>query len=169
MNGTIGSRRGGRGRSAALAGQWAYFDTSALVKRYVVETGRRDVLRLLRQYACVTSVVLPIEIASALRRRSAEGSIDVGQLPRLQKRLAADREFWTLVEIRRDLLSSAEALASTSPLRTLDAIHVASAHLFATRMPMVRLLFVSADQRQTQAAAAIGLSTVLIRSETVRY
>jgi len=34
---------------------FAYFDTSALIKRYVTERGRREVLRLLRKNECVVS------------------------------------------------------------------------------------------------------------------
>ena len=143
---------------------WAYFDTSALVKRYVAEKGRRQVLGLLRRHACVTSVVLPIELASALRRRAADGTFDTAALPRLRRRLEEDRAYWTLVEIRREVLSGAETLASQHPLRTLDAIHVASAQFFATRMAISRLLFVSADRRQTDTAAAIGLAARLIPS-----
>ena len=143
---------------------WAYFDTSALVKRYVDEKGRREVLQLLRRHTCVTSVVLPIELRSALRRRVTEGTIDTAHLPGLQKRLAADRAYWTLVEIRRDVLFNAERLVSNHPLRALDAIHVASAQLFARRLLISPLVFVSADYRQTEAAEAIGLAPKLIPS-----
>jgi len=141
---------------------WAYFDTSALVKRYVLEAGRAQVLRLLRRHACVTSAVLPIELRSAFRRRAGEGALAAGSLARLQKRVAADRPYWTLVELRDEVLAGAEALVAVHPLQTLDAIHVASAQLFAARMPISELLFVSADTRQVAAAKAVGLMTSLI-------
>ena len=51
---------------------YAYFDTSALIKRYVEGLGRREVLTLLRKNQCVVSAVLPVEVRSALRRRVAE-------------------------------------------------------------------------------------------------
>ena len=70
---------------------WAYFDTSALVKRYVDETGRRDVLRLLRRHNCVISAVLPVELRSALRRRVSEATLDEERVPQILKRFAADR------------------------------------------------------------------------------
>jgi hypothetical protein len=50
-------------------------------------------------------------------------------------------------------------LVAAHPLRTLDAIHVASAALFADRLAASELTFVSADARQTAVAAAIGLAT----------
>ena len=136
---------------------WTYFDTSALVKRYVDEPGRREVLRLLRQNECVTSAVLPVELRSGLRRRVAEGSIDAARLPAILKHVAADRPYWTLVEVGTDVLAGAETLVAAHPIRTLDAIHVASAQLFAARVSMPGLTFVSADKRQTETAVAIGL------------
>jgi predicted nucleic acid-binding protein len=136
---------------------WTYFDTSALVKRYVVEPGRREVLQLLRKNECVTSAVLPVELRSGLRRRVAEGSIDAARLPAILKHVAADRPYWTLVEVGTDVLAGAETLVAAHPIRTLDAIHVASARLFAARVSMPGLTFVSGDKRQTETAVAVGL------------
>jgi hypothetical protein len=42
-------------------------------------------------------------------------------------------------------------------LRTLDAIHVASAQVFAAGLSASGPMFVSADTRQTETAAVIGL------------
>jgi predicted nucleic acid-binding protein len=136
---------------------WTYFDTSALVKRYVDEPGRREVLQLLRRNECVTSAVLPVELRSGLRRRVAEGSLDAARLPAILKHVAADRPYWTLIEVGTDVLAGAETLVATHPIRTLDALHVASAQLFAARVSMPGLTFVSADKRQTETAVAVGL------------
>jgi predicted nucleic acid-binding protein len=143
---------------------WAYFDTSALIKRYVDETGRRDVLRLLRGHDLVTSAILPLELRSALRRRVAEGTLDGKRAPEILKRAAIERDFWALIEVSRDVLVAAEMLVATHPLRALDAIHVASAQLFAGRIAAPKLLFVSADARQTSAATALGMATRHIAS-----
>jgi predicted nucleic acid-binding protein len=138
--------------------RWAYFDTSALVKRYIDEPGRSEVLRLLRRHHCATSAVLPVELRSALRRRVDEGTLDGARVPEVLKRFAIDRGFWAFIEITSDVLAAAELLVATHPLRTLDAIHVASAQLFAARGHTPELIFVSADERQTEAAAAIALA-----------
>jgi hypothetical protein len=143
---------------------WAYFDASALVKRYVDEAGRREVLRLLRRYEVVTSAIVPIEIRSAMRRRVAEGTLDERRVPEILKRVATERGFWALIDVSRDVLAAAETLVATHPLRALDAIHVASAQLFAGRIAMPDLVFVSADARQTAAAAAVGITTKHIAS-----
>ena len=143
---------------------WAYFDTSALIKRYVDEAGRRDVLRLLRRRDVVTSAILPIELRSALRRRVSEGTLDGERAPEILKRVTIERDFWALIEVSRDVLVAAETLVATHPLRALDAIHVASAQLFAGRLAAPKLLFVSADARQASAAAALGMATTHIAS-----
>jgi hypothetical protein len=143
---------------------WAYFDSSALAKRYVREAGRRELLRLLRRYDVVTSAVSAIELRSALRRRAAEGTLDANRVPAILKHIASDREFWAVMEVSKDVLSSAEALVAAHPIRTLDAIHVGSAQLFSQRIPLPRLMFVSADSRQAAAAAAIGLTITHIES-----
>jgi uncharacterized protein len=143
---------------------YAYFDTSALIKRYINEPGRREVLQLLRKNVCVVSAILPVEVRSALRRRVTEGTLDEKRSPAILKRFTADRPFWTFVEVSRDVLTAAETLGASHPLRALDAIHVASAQLFATRIGSPAFIFVSADLRQTTAAAALGMPTRHIES-----
>lgn len=137
---------------------WAYVDTSALVKRYVEEAGRRKVLQLLRRHDVVTSVIVSVELRSALQRRVSEGTLGATQVPRLLKRVVTDRAYWTLIEVASEILVAAETLVAAHPLRTLDAIHVASAQVFAARISLPGLIFVSADKRQTDVATEVGLT-----------
>ena len=88
-----------------------------------------------------------------------EDSLDASRVPEILRRVVADRAYWTVVEVGTEVLRGAEALVSIHPVRTLDAIHVASAQLFATRLSISDVIFVSADQRQTEVASAIGLAT----------
>jgi predicted nucleic acid-binding protein len=141
---------------------WAYFDTSALVKRYVEEAGRRDVLQLLRRNDLVTSAVLSVELRSGLRRRVADGSLAAARLPAILKHVASDRQYWTLIDVGTEVLATAETLVGAHPIRTLDAIHVASAQLFAARLSIPGLTFVSADKRQMETAVAVGLAARIV-------
>jgi uncharacterized protein len=143
---------------------YAYFDTSALIKRYVEELGRLEVLTLLRKNQCVVSAVLPVEVRSALRRRVAEKTLDAKRVPGILKRLVADRAYWTSIEVSREVLAMAESLSGAHPLRALDAIHVASAKLFADRTASQAFTFVSADVQQTNVAEALGIKTRYIGS-----
>lgn len=143
---------------------YAYFDTSALIKRYVEELGRREVLALLRKNRCVISAVLPVELRSALRRRVAEKTLDGRRVSSILKRFAADRPYWTVIEVSGDVLTAAESLSGAHPLRALDSIHVASAKLFADRTASQTFTFVSADAQQTSVAEALGLKTRYVGS-----
>ena len=143
---------------------YAYFDTSALIKRYVDEPARREVLTLLRNNHCVVSAILPVEVRSALRRRVAEKTLDTKRMPSILKRLAADRGYWTMIEVSREVLASAESLSGAHPLRALDAIHVALAKLFADRTTPQTFTFVSADMQQTQVTEALGIKTRYVGS-----
>jgi hypothetical protein len=75
------------------------------------------------------------------------------------KRVSTDRAYWTLVEVGAEVLGAAEKLVAVHPVRTLDAIHVASAQVFAAGVSVSDLMFVSADKRQTEAAVVVGLAT----------
>jgi predicted nucleic acid-binding protein len=143
---------------------WAYFDSSALAKRYLVEKGRRDVMRLLRDYEVVTSAIVRVELRSALRRRVADGTLDAGRVADTLKRIAEEAELWALIDVGTGVLAGAETLVAAHSLRALDAIHVASAQLFAGRMATPDMMFVSADARQTAAAAAVGMTTAHLES-----
>ena len=142
---------------------WAYFETSALIKRYFDEAGRREVLQLLRRHQCVTSAVLPVEFRSALRRRAADGSLDEQRIPEILRRFSTDREFWAMVEVTGEVLRTSERLVASHPLRTLDAVHVASSLLFGARVALP-VTFVSADVRQAEVASTIGMPTRIIAS-----
>jgi uncharacterized protein len=135
---------------------WAYFDTSAVVKVYVQENGRAAVLRLLRLHEVVVSALLPVEIRGALRQRAKENAIESSRLFAALNQLAADRAQWNLLAVSTEILGRAEQIVVRHAARTLDAIHIASAKEFAERL-QVRVPFVSADHRQIEAAAAVGL------------
>ena len=138
---------------------YGYFDTSALIKRYVEELGRRDVLSLLRKNQCVVSAILPLEVRSALRRRVADTTLDGKRVPSILKRLAADRAYWMVIGVSDEVLATAESLTGAHPSRALDAIHVASARLFSNRAASQTFTFISADIQQTRVADALGLKT----------
>lgn len=139
---------------------WGYFDTSALVKAYIEEPGTRSVLTLLEDHPPLSSALAPIELASALGRRRAAAEITKGQIKLLLSRIDEEREYWTLIAVDAHILAKAESLCRrTVSLRTLDAIHVASA-LFFQESSGLRIPFITADARQGDAATKLGLNVV---------
>jgi predicted nucleic acid-binding protein len=58
--------------------------------------------------------------------------------------------------VSTEILERAEQIVASHSVRTLDAIHIASAKEFAERL-QAHVPFISADHRQIEAAAAVGL------------
>ncbi len=140
---------------------WAYFDTSVLVKRYIQEPGSPRARALLRTHRFVSSAVAPLEVISALSRRLAAEDITKGDFAAILSRLQSDRAHWELVEVTPLVLDRAEDLLQETGLRTLDALHVASAFLFQAASG-IRLPFITADALQREAAQETALDVVWV-------
>jgi predicted nucleic acid-binding protein len=138
---------------------WAYFDTSALVKRYIREPGSQRLRALLRRYRVISSAIMPVEAQSAFGRRHVSGDLTARDFQAIMAQFQTDRAHWDLVEVTSEVLSRAEDLVRRTPLRTLDAIHVASV-LTVERAAGFRLAFVTADAVQRDAAAGLLLECV---------
>jgi uncharacterized protein len=145
-----------------MARGWAYFDTSALVKRYIREPGSEQVRALLRRHEFLSSVVTPVEIVSALCRRRREGDIPANTLAALLRRMRSDQAHWEMVEVNLPVLDRAqELLQGTTALRTLDAIHVASLITFQAASA-IRVPLITADLRQRDCATQAGIDTIAV-------
>jgi len=147
-------------KSAAESISAAYFDTSALVKRYVRESGSDRVRRLLHSRAVVSSAVIHVEAVSSVRRRLREGRLSSRSAGRILQRIEEDVAFWWLAPVSEQVLSKARSLILGSAARTLDAIHVASASLLVGEG--LTMPFVTADRRQAEVAGVAGLEVIEI-------
>jgi predicted nucleic acid-binding protein len=139
----------------------AYFDTSALVKNYFREAGSSRVRVLIRSYEFLSSAITPIELQSALQRRHRQREFTQANYNSILSRLASDRSYWQLVEVVPHVLRKAEDLVMTENVRTLDAIHIASAMIIQESFPTL-LPFISADERQLLAAQNCQLRVIAI-------
>lgn len=142
-------------------GRWAYFDTSVLVKRYVKEQGSAAARRLLRRYRFLSSTVAPVEALSALSRRRIVGELTQRDFLAIRSRLHKDRSYWELVEVSPIVLSQAEELVQKTGLRTLDALHVASALTFQAASGLT-IPFITADVRQREAADRLAINLIWV-------
>ena len=143
-----------------------YLDTSALTKRYILENGSAWVESLTAPSAANdiwTSRITGPEIASALFLRVRIGSLSRFDAARGVYQFRADELSASFIaEVTGQIASHAITLVERHGLRGFDAVHVASALAVdrpyqARRLP--RVVFVSADARQLQAARAEGLPT----------
>ncbi len=140
---------------------WAYFDTSALVKCYVHESGTAEAIALTGRHAVLSSALAPVELTGAFRRQQAAGSMSPRQHQRAWAQFRADRAHWTLLEIDANVLTRAEALIATAAVKTLDALHLASALMFQAEAAL-RIPFVTGDAQQRRAGEALDLDVVFV-------
>lgn len=147
-----------------------YFDTSALVKYYLTETGSRWVSGLLDDrdfrgnwiHKAVTTLLSNVEGICALERAHRGDRIDTVSLDSARRRLLLDlRSRYRVLGVNRAVILRAADLAQDHPLRAYDAMHLATAlflneELAGKRIPVC--VFVSADENLLTAARAEGLT-----------
>lgn len=130
----------------------AFFDTSALAKRYLLEPGREKVEDILKDASeAAVSIVCAPELVSALRRLRRQSALSEDDSARVKAAFFADIEDLTVRAISIPVVERAIGLVETFPLKTLDALQVGCALEWRAD------LFVSADRRQLAAASKSGL------------
>lgn len=143
----------------------AYFlDSSALVKRYVAETGSDWILSITAPVArnpLLIARITWIEVLSALTRRLREGSLSPSNVEKAIQAFRYDMDTqYQVVELDRSLAESAGQLVRKHLVRAYDAVQLASVFqvqpAFA-RTKAISLTFITADERLIAIAQAEGL------------
>ena len=130
-----------------------YFDTSSLLKFVIKEIGSEENLNIWNlSDEKVCSQLTRTEMHSALMRKVREGSVSAsavrGRLDEMDK-LFTDV---VLVDITSDVIDASCELVKELPLKSADAIHLATAL-------MVRAdLFSSSDKKLCAAASERGIA-----------
>jgi predicted nucleic acid-binding protein len=141
---------------------FAYFDTSALVKRYIRERGSAQVVSLLGRHDLLSSAITPLEVLSALSRKKREGELAEKNFSATLNRIESERGRWELVEVAEPVLNRAQEIVQGAvPVRALDAIHIASLVTFEAAAGM-RIPLITGDGRQRDAAVRMKLHVVWI-------
>jgi uncharacterized protein len=144
-----------------------YYDTSALVKQYLQEAGSKLVLELLKSGEKVyTASLTYAEGHAAFSRRTREGRLTRQTARRLALRFDKDWESYDVVIPGKDVLRLARQMLYRHPLRSTDAIHLASALLLARTSPTARWSFVCADGRLCDAAKAEGFQPIFTANDS---
>jgi predicted nucleic acid-binding protein len=141
-------------------------DTSALVKRYIDESGSawlRAIVDPALNPFLVISQLLVVEVHSALNRRLREGTISQDDYARTRQAFQGDcQNEYNLIPMTETIVDLACDLLERHPLRASDAIHLATA-LTSNRLlgnhGLPTLTFLCADDRLLDAATAEGLAT----------
>ena len=132
----------------------AYLDSSAFAKRFIEESGSDRVESIC---ACASALGLSVlcvpEIISALNRRLREGKLTQTQYNEAKQRLLDDVRDADIITLTPSVIGSAIMVIESSPVRAMDALHVACALEWDAE------LFASSDKRQLSAAKKAGLKT----------
>jgi uncharacterized protein len=143
-----------------------YLDSSALIKRFVAEKGSTFVDHILKRHRPIsTSRLSYLEIYSCFARLKRKGSISERAHVSVAKQLETEFPTYRTVELTRDLFEIARSLIEKYPLRSLDAIQLAS----AARLKQVAgdlLIFAGANRKLLDAASAEGFRVVDVEKET---
>ena len=127
-----------------------YVDSSALLKRYIDEPDSSVADRLLdSDPVLVTSWVTHVEVRRNLARHLTGRS-----LSEAKEQFRADLEAFALVAADEVVCRAAAQIGEQLVVRSLDAIHLASAQ----RLVIPAMPFVTFDLRQAQAARSLGFT-----------
>jgi predicted nucleic acid-binding protein len=143
-----------------------FLDSSALVKRYIVEVGTswiRSVTLPSVGNSIIIAHITQVEVVSGAMRRKREGTITARTAR--ATRILVDRHasrVYRVIGLTGQIVQHAEDLLEAHSLRAYDSIQLASALASNTRLiaaGLSPLMFISADSRLLSAAAAEGLVT----------
>ena len=142
-----------------------FLDSSALIKRYVVEIGS-PWIKTITDSQTGNSLLLVritwVEVLSAFARRQREGGLTAAEVAALIAKFRSEfNSRYRVIEVDRALVERAGELIVQYPLRAYDAVQLASAlrvQSLLTSMPETQLIFVSADNRLLNIAQSAGLA-----------
>jgi hypothetical protein len=143
----------GARRRRSRAAPTVYVETSAVL-RVLLEGDRALARRLARAPRRATSALTAVEARRGLRRALHEGRIDEAARAVGEAWLVRFLRSCDIVAMAGPVLARAEQGFPVEPVRTLDAIHVASAILWADEVGPV--IAASCDRRVRDIASALG-------------
>jgi predicted nucleic acid-binding protein len=134
-----------------------FLDSSALAKKYIEEKGSERILALWKEAEEIALSILCVpEVLSACNRLLREKKLDREDYQAVKRGFLRDIEETTLVNVVPAIIEGAVKCLEAGTMRTLDAIHVASAVSSGCE------LFVTSDPRQADGARAMNLRTELL-------
>jgi predicted nucleic acid-binding protein len=137
-----------------------YFDSSALVKNYILEDGSSMVAKLLLENSNnATSKVTYAEMLSALVRRTRSGDLSLQKMREVIRKFEGDWNTLLIVDLHNDLLPVIKRVIEKHQLRAADSIHLASAIWLKTSLKE-DIVFASSDLNLLKGARAERLSSL---------
>ena len=119
---------------------------------------RRDAAEPRGARKVVCSRLTLIECQRAVRRAAAESRMSEADLGDLRAVLAQAAARWAVVELSRDVAERAAARFPVEPVRTLDAVHLAS--MVVVRESLADLVVLSTDDRVRANSEQLGFTVL---------
>ncbi|NGZ09433.1 MAG: PIN domain-containing protein [Nitrospira sp. LK70] len=138
-----------------------YWDTSALVKQYITEQGT-EAIQQWQAESAATSMIAFTEVHSAVMRRRRDGTLSESIARSILRAFRQDWSSYLKVPVHEGVITRGAALIERHKLRTLDAIHLASA-LGLREEVGEAVELIAADGDLLKAASAEGLVIYSIR------
>lgn len=147
-----------------------FFDSSALVKRYVAEVGSAWVVSITDPAAVhriYVANIAAVEVPAAVRKRVRIGDITPAQAATAITDFENDyASQYNPIQVTDAAIASAATLTGRHPLRAYDAVQLASAlevngqiqALGLAAAGMLSFTFISADNNLNNAATAEGVA-----------
>jgi PIN domain-containing protein len=133
-----------------------YAESSAVLRWLLgADDNARIHAALVQASVVVSSALTSTEVARTLRRLEAGGALDTRTRESVWLRYSAAVAHWQIHALSEAVLTRASQSFPIEPVRTLDALHLATATLFSFEVAPVELL--SVDRRLRENAQALGL------------
>lgn len=140
-----------------------YCDSSALVKRYVQETGSRWFRQQLARHRLLVGTLALVEVPAALARRERQGTISRFEVIRGRHEFGQHlgKGQYTVWPVVLSIVQQAAQLTYRHPLAAYDAVHLATSldYLKITGINPTQFYFITADDQLQRAAQSEGLQT----------
>jgi predicted nucleic acid-binding protein len=134
-----------------------YLESSALLNWLLGQSSAAEVRRAVdRAEVVLTSKLTLTEAERALLRAESQGVLRGGDAQRVRGLLNRAQASWTRMAVSDEVLHRASRPFPIEPVRTLDAIHLATALEFTATFPDLRVL--SFDSRVSNNAEALGIA-----------
>ncbi|HXT16059.1 MAG TPA: type II toxin-antitoxin system VapC family toxin [Gemmatimonadaceae bacterium] len=133
-----------------------YAESSAVLTWLLGEPGQDAVIRVLESAeSTVTSAITVVECARALVRARHTRRITAADETAALRLLDDTSQAWNILDVTDDVIAAACRRFPHEPVRSLDALHLASA--MTLRDALGALQVVSLDDRVRRNAAALGM------------
>lgn len=134
-----------------------YLESSAVVAWLLGEDSAADVIRAMNQAEVrVTSALTTVEAERAIQRAVAKRIVKEAMAHKLRGVLERERASWITMSLTTGVLARAGRAFPVEPVRTLDAIHLATALAFSEAFPDLAVL--ALDRRVVANAIPLGLA-----------